>query len=362
MQLEEKSKKILIICPHPEGFVPGQRLKFEQYYSTWIKSGYVITISSFMSPKFQKIVYKKGHLFSKILGTLHGYYIRIKDIFRIKNFDIVYIFLWVTPFGLPFFEYVYCLLAKKVVYDIDDLIYLKKTSPANKLISFLKSSKKPFFLIKKADHVLVSTTYLYSEAIKNNSKVTIIPATINLKNYPVREYNSIKKVVIGWSGSHTTSKYLNQLNDVLEILSNQFNIEIHIMGDDDFDTQNIKNIKLIKWSSDYEINALMNFDIGIHPVDFDDWSLGKSGGKLVQYMAASLPIVATLNEPNKLAIIDNETGFLVSTIEEWKEKLTLLITDNETRKKISIRSRKRAEKIYSIEANKDKYLNIFENL
>jgi len=30
MSLNKAHKKILIICPNPEGYAPGQRLKYEQ--------------------------------------------------------------------------------------------------------------------------------------------------------------------------------------------------------------------------------------------------------------------------------------------------------------------------------------------
>ena len=46
---EHKNKKILVICPYPEGVAAGQRLKYEQYFDSWTKDGYEITISSFFS-------------------------------------------------------------------------------------------------------------------------------------------------------------------------------------------------------------------------------------------------------------------------------------------------------------------------
>ena len=42
-------KKILILCPYPEGKAAGQRLKYEQYFDDWTQEGYEITVSSFFS-------------------------------------------------------------------------------------------------------------------------------------------------------------------------------------------------------------------------------------------------------------------------------------------------------------------------
>jgi len=103
MPSDEKNRRILVICPHPIGYVPGQRLKFEQYFEAWVAAGYQVDVSPFMSEKMQQIVYLQGHLPAKIGGTLGGYIRRLKDLFRVRKYDIVYVFLWGTPFGPPFF-------------------------------------------------------------------------------------------------------------------------------------------------------------------------------------------------------------------------------------------------------------------
>ena len=82
-------KKILIICPNPEGYVPGQRLKYEQYFENWRENGYSITIKPFISESFQKIVYKNNHLASKFYHTILGYVSRIKTLTQLRQYDIV---------------------------------------------------------------------------------------------------------------------------------------------------------------------------------------------------------------------------------------------------------------------------------
>src|SRR5215470_2888977 len=91
-------KRILVICPHPIGYAPGQRLKYEQYFDIFKENGYDISISAFMSESFQKIVYKKGNYVQKIFWTIAGYFKRIFDLLRMRNYDVVYVFLWVAPF------------------------------------------------------------------------------------------------------------------------------------------------------------------------------------------------------------------------------------------------------------------------
>jgi glycosyltransferase involved in cell wall biosynthesis len=295
------------------------------------------------------------------MGTLAGYMRRFRDLLRIPRYDIVYIFLWATPFGLPITEWLIRRLAKKQVYDIDDLVYIVKTSKHNSFIKPLKSSSKINFLIKNSDHVLVSTDELVAYTKKFNQNLSLIPATIDVKKYrfPVDHQSDV--VMIGWSGSQTTSKYLHLIDDVLKYIAQKYPVKIMVMGDDDFALEGV-DIELLHWSAETEVANIQRFDIGLHPLPDEKWAYGKSGGKLVQYMAAGLPIIATAIAPNYKVIKDGYNGFLVKDDKEWIEKLELLIKDVQLRKQMGCNSRKFAEEYSSVEANAHKYLAVFNQV
>ena len=92
MSLNIPHKKILIICPHPKSYAPGQRLKYEQYFERWQQNGYIIIVKPFISESFQKVVYKNGYLASKFYYTILGYVGRIKTLVQLRQYDIVYFF------------------------------------------------------------------------------------------------------------------------------------------------------------------------------------------------------------------------------------------------------------------------------
>ena len=177
-------KKMLILCPYPEDVAPSQRLKFEQYYPFFREAGYELTISPFMSKASWKNIYKKGHYLHKIWYTFEGYLQRTRDLFRIGRFDIVYIHLWATPLGPAIFERLIRSMARKVIFDIDDLVYMKDMkSNATPLITRLKGAGKPIYLMKKADHVITCTPYLDSFVRKYNSNTTDISSTVDTELY-----------------------------------------------------------------------------------------------------------------------------------------------------------------------------------
>lgn len=77
-------------------------------------------------------------------------------------------------------------------------------------------------------------------------------------------------------------------------------------------------------------------------------------------MALGIPVVATAFGANLRVIENGVSGFLVDTKQEWIETIIKLIDNSNLRNKIGIAARARIEKYFSLEANRDKYLNIFQ--
>lgn len=358
-----KKKRILFVCPYPENVAPSQRLKFEQYYSHFREAGYEVVTSSYISPAFWKIIYKKGNFAAKAWYCLTGYLKRIADLFRLGRFDIVYVHLWVTPFGPPVFEWLFRKASRKLVYDIDDLVYLKNVeSKAHPLVTLIKGRKKPLFLMKAADHVITCTPYLDQFVKKFNTHTTDISSTIDTDKYqPKKDYSVPGKITIGWSGSHSTSRYLHLLDDVFRDLAKSFSFRLLVMGDEHFSIDGVE-VEAIPWKESYEVEVISRFDIGVYPLPDEEWVLGKSGLKALQYMAAGIPTVATAIGTIFRIIEHEKNGFLVQTPEEWKRVLARLITDQDLRQSTGAAAAKTVEEKYSIHATKSVYLSVMEQL
>ena len=356
---------MIVICPHPENMAPGQRLKYEQYFDYFRENNIAITVQPFMSVRFQKIVYKKGNFPEKIFWTIYGYIKRFFLIFSLRKYDLTYIFLWVTPFGPPFFEWIYTTISRKVIYDIDDLVYLPESkSNANKLVAGLKGRRKPIFLMCKADHVITCTPYLDSFVRQYNPKTTDISSTINTGKYrSVKNYSiDNRKIILGWSGSHSTSKYLYLLDAVFRKLMNEgCDFKLLVMGDESFKIEGI-DVEALPWKESYEADVIRRFDIGLYPLPDEQWVYGKSGLKALQYMAAGVPTIATAIGANFRIIENGVNGFLVKTTEEWISCIRRLSKDKELRIQIGEKGMETVENRFSINANKEIYLSILHKV
>ena len=354
--------KVLFVTPYPFNKAPSQRLKFEQYYSYLEKNGIEVHYRSFMNEPFWNIVYKKGNTLKKIWYTLSGYFSRIGLLFNLRKYDVVYTHLWITPLGPPFFEFLYSKLARRLIYDIDDLIYLPGVkSDMNNVISALKGRNKPFFLMKNADHVITCTPYLDEVVRKYNPHTTDISSTINTEVYrPKTDYAIKEKVVLGWSGSISTAKHLRVLEPILKKLRSEgYDFKLLVMGTDDFKIDGIETESL-PWKEEYEVQVIKRFDIGLYPLPNEQWVYGKSGLKALQYMAAGVPVVATAIGTNFRIIENDYNGYLAKSEEEWLQYLKMLIADENLRRRVGQTAAKMLEEKFSVHANQQTYLNIIQ--
>jgi glycosyltransferase involved in cell wall biosynthesis len=122
------------------------------------------------------------------------------------------------------------------------------------------------------------------------------------------------------------------------------------------------NIERIAWSSATEAASLAAAHIGVMPLTDDEWARGKCAFKLLQYMAAALPCVASPVGANTEAVIDGVNGFHARTTEEWERSLEALIRSPELRARFGASGRAHVESRYSMRSYRARYLELLTRL
>ena len=275
---------------------------------------------------------------------------------------MIYIHLWYTPYGPPLFERIVSLIHKRVIYDIDDMVFLGHSSSANKLLMFLKGKNKMISLMKTSNHVITCTPHLDAFVRKYNTNTTDISSTINTETYqPVNKYQNDNMLTIGWSGSHSTSKYVYLLKEVLLEVYKSHKFKLLVIGDPSFHIDGL-DCEAIQWVEDSEVRDLQRIDIGIYPLPNEEWVLGKSGLKALQYMALGIPTIASAIGANYRVIEDGVSGTLVDSDESWKKSIENYILNPSLRKEHGLEARERVESLYSVKANESVYLEVIEKV
>jgi glycosyltransferase involved in cell wall biosynthesis len=360
-------RRMLVICPFPVGVAAGQRLKYEQYFADWRAAGWDITVSPFIGVAAWNIVYTRGHYGAKVLSLLKGHFWRLRDMFRIPRFDLVYIHMWVTPLGTSLLERVTRSLAQRIVFDIEDNVLvgqsLDKRDNPNHLMTFLKGPGKARFLIRTADHVITSSPFLNDACLELNEKraCTYISSSVDTDRFlPVNPFAGTEGATIGWTGSHSTKVMLDLLRPVFQKLAQRVRFRVKVIGNFDYELPGVE-LEVVRWTAEREVTDLQTFDIGVYPLPTDEWVLGKSGLKAIQYMAFGLPTVATEVGITPMLIRSGENGILVRTEEEWLSALETLIRDPDLRRRLGGAARRDAVAKYSLHAIAAEYRRVIDD-
>ena len=271
------------------------------------------------------------------------------------RFDLLWIekeLLPYLPFGLEKW-----LLDNGVPYvlDFDDAIFHNYDQSGNPLVRRLLGHKIDR-LMAGPRLVMCGNGYLAARARNAGAPwVEILPSTIDFEKYrtlpapqqPVISADNPLRIV--WIGSPSTSKYLEIIRPVLEQLTSRYPLELRVIGAEARQWPGVQSVH-IPWASDTEARELNQSHLGIMPLEDTPWEQGKCGFKLIQYMAAGLPVIGSRVGMNIDIVQSGVHGFLVSGPEEWTQSIETLAASPELRSRMGAAGRKAAESTYSIAA------------
>ncbi len=354
--------KVLAMIPYLYDTAPGQRFRIEEWSPYLKKNGIDIDFLSFCDEKLQKILYTKRNFFKKAVGIFRCYVRLFQKIIFLKGYQVIFLSRQAALFGPPILESIMRLKGIPIVYDFDDAVFLAPSYSAlgvNKILFYLRFPLHRYvkYLCEISSHITVGNDYLCEFARRHNKNASVIPTTIDTRRYRVRNNGNKKTITIGWSGSHTTAViYLLPLKNVLLKLKKEVDYEFILICSEFFDMG--MPCRFIPWRANSEVEDLSRLDIGIMPLQDDEWSKGKCGLKILQYMAIGIPVVASPFGVNKEIVQDGVNGFLAETEDDWVEKLLVLIKDAKLRDEMGKKNRKLVEDRYSAELGASKLLDV----
>ncbi|HEX7014883.1 MAG TPA: glycosyltransferase family 4 protein [Cyclobacteriaceae bacterium] len=358
--------KILFLIPYPPGESPSQRFRFEQYLSLLKDRGHTLRLTPFLPPHRWRLFYQRGHTVARIGMIVRGFLQRLGLLLSAAQYDRIFIHREAAPIGPPIIEWFLAkVLGKKIIYDFDDAIWLTDKESEASLERILRWRTKISSICRWSHRVSCGNEYLREYAHRFNPNAVLNPTTIDTEGLhnPSRLRVPGKppdRLVIGWTGSHSTLKYLYLLNDALVRVQQKFPATVLLVIADRPPELNLPGVMFRKWSTETEISDLMMTDIGIMPLPDDEWSKGKCGFKALQYMALGIPAVASAVGVNATIIRHMENGCLCSTDDEWVEVLEMLIANADLRQRVGSAGRQTVIEHYSVSSNSSTFLSLFE--
>src|SRR5690606_3883279 len=175
--------------------------------------------------------------------------------------------------------------------------------------------------------------YLDNFVRQLNPNTTDISSTVDTNAYKAKTGYSLRegKLILGWSGSLSTAKYLHLLDEVIQEVQKSIDLKLLVIGDKDFSIPQV-DVESHNWDKSIELPTIQRFDIGLYPLPDEEWVYGKSSLKAIQYMAMGIPTVGTSIGTNFRVIDDGVNGFLAKSKEEWVDRILQLARNEELRR------------------------------
>ena len=353
---------ILFLIPYPPGRAPSQRFRFEQYLTTLTAAGHRYRLVPFLSVDTWDILYKPGHTLSKALGILGGFVRRLGWLLRALDYDFVFIHREAAPLGPPVLEWLLAkVMRRKIIYDFDDAIWLANTSETNQMAASFKWHHKVDSICRWAHKNSCGNAYLAAHARQFNQRTVVNPTTIDTGHLHNRLRNQTTpgRLVIGWTGTHSTLKYLHQVVPALARLEAEgLDFEFRVISNQ-APTLPLRSLVFVPWCKATEMDDLLQFHVGLMPLENDLWAQGKCAFKALQYMALGIPPLVSPVGMNLEVVQPGHNGFVCDTPADWEAALRELLADASLRQRLGTAARRSVEERYSVRSNTPNFLGLF---
>jgi glycosyltransferase involved in cell wall biosynthesis len=265
-----------------------------------------------------------------------------------------------------------CLLrraARRLLFDFDDAVFLRDSYSPRGVHSAARR-RRFAAAVRAADAVIAGNRFLAEQARRFTAaaRVHVIPTCVDPWAYPVAEHPDGANAATGgavrlvWVGSSSTLRGLEAIRPLLEALGKGIpGLGLKLICDRFFPLEHLPVLPC-PWSESTEGAELAAADIGISWVPDDPWSRGKCGLKVLQYMAAGLPVVANPVGIHADLVRHGESGFLAETPAEWAEAVLELAHNPPLRRRLGEAGRLRVEREYSVAAGAGRWAVLLQGL
>jgi glycosyltransferase involved in cell wall biosynthesis len=253
--------------------------------------------------------------------------------------------------------------AARRIFDFDDAIYVRKPRHLGEAADDSWWRRQKFAATcRRVDVVAAGNDVLAAAAAPYARRIVTLPTALDASTYQATSATQDDPPTIAWVGNPENLGYLEVLRPALARLAVRHPaLRLRVICSQFPDWPDVR-IERIQWSPAAEIAALAGSHIGVMPLTDDEWARGKCAFKLLQYMAASLPCVASPVGANTEAVIEGVTGFHARDPAEWEHALERMIGSAELRARLGAAGRAYVESRYGMKSYQARYLELFESL
>jgi hypothetical protein len=210
--------------------------------------------------------------------------------------------------------------------------------------------------------VVAGNDYLARLAEACGPRTVVLPTTVDVSRYPVQSIAASDSLTVGWLGLSDGFVYLRHIQPALQQLAMRYpNFSLRVLSDKSLELDGVP-VHNEQWQLEREHRNLSNFTVGIMPLTDTLWTRGKCGYKILQYMAAGIPVVASAVGANNDIVSHGENGLLAKRTEDWVQCISTLAENPELRQTFGRRGRELVERNYSLDQFASGYINLIREV
>jgi glycosyltransferase involved in cell wall biosynthesis len=291
----------------------------------------------------------------------HGVLARLTQIRRCRAADVVILQRKLLPlWQLALLRRA----AARLIYDVDDLLLARDSYHPKGPDSWPRMARF-WTTVYAADAVIAGNGYLADRvaAYVGAGRVGVVPTCVEPRRYRLaRHVATADRVRLVWIGQPSTLPSLERASAQLAAVGRRLPGAALRIVSDQCPTLPGLPVEARRWAAETEAADLAETDIGVNWLPDDAWSRGKCGLRVLQYMAAGLPVVANPVGMNRELVVDGQTGFLASTPEEWAEAAARLAADPALRRRMGLAGRRLVERRFSVDVWGPRFAELIERV
>jgi glycosyltransferase involved in cell wall biosynthesis len=338
----------------------SSRVRFYQYFPYLRSHGVEITNAPFFNDDYVQSIYA-GRAVSAT-SFLSAYGKRLLAVLKSSRYDLIWVEKELFPWLPVWFEKLVPAAGRPYIVDYDDAVFHRYDLHKSSFVRFLLKHKIDR-VMQRAALVVAGNDYLANRAKETGAKrIETLPSVVDVNSYTTRTDSISSPFRIGWIGSPVTAPYLNLVKEALTQLARE--AEIHLVWIGAGDSTPFPNIPttILLWDEKLERSIGELFDVGIMPLVDGPFERGKCGYKLVQYMAAGLPVIASPVGVNQQMVEPGVNGFLASSTQQWLDAFRSLLHHRSLAMDMGRAGRQKAEQKYNLQGTAPKLLDLFTSV
>jgi glycosyltransferase involved in cell wall biosynthesis len=224
----------------------------------------------------------------------------------------------------------------RVVLDLDDDVFAPHPELAEKgrAARWLYGPQQAARLALRADAIVVSTPEVARSLPEGSCEPVLLPTVPHIAAYERAQHETVGGTV-GWAGTSGGLTFLDPLAPIFERLRRRGLASFEVVSSAPWNGP----ARFRTWRLDDEPAMFARFAVGIMPLPDDRYTRAKGGFKLLQYMAAGVPFVASPVGVNVELAKASGAGRLARDPPEWERELTALLEDPGLRREMGERGR-----------------------